>query len=71
MSEWIKLDEEVYALSATPDPQTLVESNEAFNALIADKQQESDMHTQEIVMLTERKNVIDAEITAMELLKLE
>jgi len=69
MSEWTKLDTGIYALSATPDPSKLIESDEAFNELIADKQQRSDMYAQEMVQLTKEKDVIDTEITQMEALK--
>ena len=62
---WIKLDKGIYAESATPDPAVLVESDKDFEALIVNKEQESNMYAEELKMIIMRKEEIDAEIKEM------
>lgn len=63
---WIKIDDNVYAEEAAPDPSRIVDA-ELLQQLILEKNMEIAMHDNEIIDLTARKESLQNEVDEINL----
>ena len=64
---YVEIEDGVFAKEASPDPSATFSTTE-FQSLLEQKQREVTMYEQEIVSLTTRKEVIEAEIVEIQAL---